>query len=205
MELESDAEKFSDTSLLQEFCSRELLCTSASDEAVSGTCTTLSEADEQCRVPVKLKNCIEKEYVHEINVDHSMLVEELEKRRIAVDELEKCSSAVVDRENTVERHKCSKGVRAKSNNISLPAATPKTPRTPGAIVRAARSRLTGESIRKLVKMVSPATHRRHHSTELHSSGSSLSGNTPTGSARSLSGACDLELSSVVISETNASS
>jgi len=203
MELESDAEKFSDTSLLHEFCSRELLTTSTSDEAVSGTCTTLSEAEEQCRIPVKLKNCIEKEYVHEIVVNHSMLEEELEKRRIAADELEKCFPAVVDG-STVDRQKCSKGVCAKSD-ISLPAATTKAPRTPGAIVRAARSRLTGESIRKLVKMVSPATHRRHHSTELHSSGSSLSGNTPTGSAKSLSGACDLEFSSVVISENNASS
>jgi len=200
MELESDPEKFSDTSLLHEFCSPELLSTSASDEAVSGTCTTVSESDERNRIPVKLKHCIEKEYVHEIIVDHSMLAEELEKRRMTVDELERCCSAVVDAA-TVDKRDCSKRFDAKSG---MSSATPKASRTPGAIVRAARSRLTGESIRKLVKMVSPATHRRHHSTELHSSGSSLSGNTPTGSARSLSGGCDLEFSSVVISETNAS-
>jgi len=204
MELESDAEKFSDTSLLQEFCSRELLSASASDEAVSGTCTMLSESDEQYRIPVKLKHCIEKEYVHEIIVEHSMLAEELEKRRIIVDELERCCSAVLNAA-TAERQEYSERFGTKSGVSSTTAATPKAPRTPGAIVRAARSRLTGESIRKLVKMVSPATHRRHHSKEHHSSGSSLSGNTPTGSARSLSGGCDLEFSSVVISETNASS
>jgi len=203
MELESDTEKFSDTSLLHEFCGRELLATSASDEAVSGTCTTLSESDEQHQIPVKLKHCIEKEYVHEIIVDHSMLVEELKKRQITVDELECCS--VVMGGDMVDRQAYLEGIGAKSGKSPAAGATPKTPRTPGAIVRAARSRLTADSLRKLVRMVSPATHRRHHSTELHSSGSSLSGNTPTGSARSLSGGCDLELSSAVISETNASS
>ena len=201
--MESDAEKFSDISLLHELHNRESLTTYASDDAVSGACTTMSESEEPNQIPVKLKLCIEKEYIHEIVVDHSMLAEELEKRMMTLAELEKCCLAALETA-TVHKQECLKGFGAKSG-VSSASATPKAPRTPGSIARSARLRLTGESIRKLVKMISPATRRRHHSSENHSSGSSLSGNTPTGSARSISGACDFEFSSVVISDTNASS
>jgi len=197
--MESDPEKFSDTSLLHELCNRESITTYPSDDAISGVCTTLSESDTSNRIPIKLKRCIEKEYVHDIIVDHSMLSEELDKRMMTIAELERCCLAALE-SAAVDKKEQSKGFGAKSAT-----ATPKAPRTPGSIARSSRLRLTGESIRKLVKMMSPATHHRHRVTENHSSGSSLSGDTPTGSARSLSGACDLEFSSVVISETNASS
>ena len=204
--MESDAEKFSDASFLHDLCNRESLTTFASDEAVSGTCTALLESEVSNRVPVKLKQCIEKEYVHDIIVDHSMLAEELEKRMMTVAELERCCLAALETVETVaiDKRQHSKGFGSTSG-ISSASATPKEPRTPGSLARSSRLRLTGESIRKLVKMISPATHRRHHSAELHSSGSSLSGDTPTGSARSISGACDLEFSSMAISETNTSS
>jgi len=197
--MESDAEKFSDISLLHELCNRESLSTYASDEAVSGACTTLSESAGPNQIPVKLKHCIEKEYVHDIVVDHSMLAEELEKRMVTVAELKKCCLAALETATVVKQE------RLKAFGARSASSTPKAPRTPGSISRSTRLRLTGESIRKLVKMISPATHRRHHSAENDSSGSSLSGDTPTGSARSLSGACDLEFSSIVISETNTSS
>ena len=197
--MESDAEKFSDTSFLHELCNRESLTTYPSDEAVSGACVTLAESDEPNQISVKLKHCIEKEYVHDIIVDHSMLAEELEKRTITVAELEKCCLAALETA-TVDKQQHLKGLGTRSAS-----ATPKAPRTPGSIVRSARLRLTGESIRKLVKMMSPAMHRQFRTTDLHSSGSSLSGDTPTESTRSLSGACDLEFSSAVVSETNTSS
>jgi len=199
--MESDADKFSDTSLLHDFCNRESLATSVSDEAVSGICHTLSESNGSNRIPVKLKWCIEKEYVHEIIIDHSMLEEELEKRKMTVAELEKCCLAALETA-TVDKRERSKQSGGRTDMLSA-VTTPKAPRTPG--LTAARLRLTGESIRKLVRMMSPATHRRHHSSDNHSSGSSVSGDTPTGSAQSLSGGCDLEFSSIVISETNASS
>ena len=82
--MESDAEKFSDISLLHELCNRESLTTYTSEDAVSGACTTLSESGEPRKVPVKLKHCIEKEYIHDIIIDHSMLAEELEKRRMTI-------------------------------------------------------------------------------------------------------------------------
>jgi len=198
--MEIDAEKFSDTSLLHELCSRDLLTTSASDEAVSGTCSTLSESDERNQIPVRIKHCIEKEYVHEIIVDHFTLPEELEKRRMIVAELEKCGLAALEAAAAVDKPANSKGSGRRSD-----VATPKAGRTPGSVARSARLRLTGESIRKLVRMMSPGARRRQHPTDVHSSGSSLSADTPTGSVRSISGGCDLEFSSVVISETNASS
>jgi len=199
--MESDTEKFSDTSLLHELYTRESLTTSASDETVSVACPTLAESDTENRVPVKLKHCIEKEYVHEIVVDHSMLAEELERRQRTVSELEKCCLAAL--EAAAASAERSKGLVARSGTLSA-GAIPKSPRTPGSIARSSRLRLTGESIRKLVKLMSPATHRRRPS-EHHSSGSSLSGGTPTGSVRSLSAGCDLEFSSIVISENYASS
>ena len=199
--MECDAEKLSDASFMHDL-NRESLTTFASDEAVSSGCTALSESDEQNRIPVKLKHCIEREYVHEIVVDHSMLAEELEKRRLTVAELERCYLAALETV-TFDKREHSRGFGFRTGTSSA-TGTPKAPATPGSISRSARLRLAGESIRKLVNMISPATHRRHHSAEIHSSGSSLSGDTPTGSARSISGACDLEFSSMVISETNAS-
>jgi len=200
--MESDAEKFSDASFMHDICNRESLTTCASDEAVSSKCTALMESDGSSQIPIKLKHCIEKEYVHDIVVDHSMLVEELEKRRMTVAELERCCLAALETMEAVaivkREHSKLFGSRPGTSSAT---ATPKAPRTPGSIARSARLRLTGESIRKLVKMISPAAPRRHHSSELHSSGSSLSGETPTGSVRSISGACDLEFSSVVMSET----
>jgi len=204
--METDPEKVSDTSLLQDLCNRESLTTYTSDEAVSNTSTVCLESDASNRIPVKLKHCIEKKYIHDIVIDHSMLAEELEKRMLTLAELERCCLAALEAMETVtiDRREHSKKFGPQSG-ISSTTATPKAPRTPGAMSRSARLRLTGESIRKLVKMISPASRRRQRSTELHSSGSSLSGGTPTGSVRSISAACDLEFSSTALSETNASS
>ena len=105
---------------------------------------------------VKIKLCIEKEYVHVINIDHSRLADELANR----------SAMIALRNSTVDRR-------------TTPATT------------TSRKMLTGESIRKLFRMMSPASHRRHQSADpLHSSGSSVSGDTLTGSKSSL--AVDLQ-------------
>jgi len=199
--MDNDADKYSDTSFLCELCTRDSLTTYASDDALSSACTKPLESGRPSPNSVKLKRCIEKEYVHDIVVDHSMLAEELDKRMMTIAELEKCCLDALELA-AVDKH--IKGVSSKSG-VSSTSATPKAPRTPGSVARSARLRLTGESIRKLVRMMSPASRRRNRAMENHSSGSSLSGgDTPTGSVKSLSGACDLEFSSCVISETHAS-
>jgi len=203
---QSDPEKFSETSLLHDLCNRESLTTYASDEAVSATSNTHLESDALNRIPVKLKHCIEKDYVHDIVVDHSTLAEELEKRMATLAELERCCLVALEAME-IDRQQRAKKFGGSQSGISSAAATPKASRTPGALSRSARLRLTGESLRKLVRMISPATRRRQHSTELHSCGSSLSDGdpTPTGSIHSVSAGCDLEFSSVALSDTNASS
>lgn len=118
----------------------------------------------------KIKLCIEKDYFYVINIDHSQLAEELTKRALMM-------------KNNAELNFSEMRTQSGLGQAEL--------RTPTTVARSsAKKMLTGESIRKLLRIMSPAT-RRHRSMDVHSSGSSISGDTLTGSKSSLAGDSEL--------------
>lgn len=143
----------------------------SSDENDGGRWQSEAEPHPQKRT-VEIKLCIEKEYVHVINIDHSHLAEELEKRNLILATLR----------SNVDLNFGDSTVKSNSTSASEHATEKRTPMT--AVRSSTRKILTGESIRKLFRIMSPAS-RRHHTADLHSSGSSVSGDTLTGSKSSL--------------------
>jgi hypothetical protein len=155
--------------------------TSTCEMVVSpNTATDIKEFEESsvcddCDRP-KTKWCIEKEYIHDISVDHSNLPEELRKRTAVAAELAHCHI-----------HNSLPHTKQKQNTSAALGET----RTPSSTARSSAHKMfTSESLRRLMKIVSPST-RRRRSPDVHSSGSSLSGDTLTGSTRSVSGVGEL--------------